>query len=154
MSSDEFKGEEKASFPGFLLFGVLLLVAVNVVAFLVDDEIGIPVLILTVIVVAAAVGYRLIAGSNRGAESDSTDRGLPKTGLDRDRPLGDTAEAHDEINPHDLPKDNPGRPAAEQMVQGEGGTTSGHDEGGAAGAGGSGDSDEVGADEAGRGARP
>ena len=113
-------------------------------------DILIPILVLLAVCAIAAIGYRVVTGSTR----NSSDAGLPKAEPDSSRPLGDTAEAHDEINPHDLPKDNPGRPAAEQMVQGDGGTTVGHDEGGAAGEGGPGDTDRVGADEAGRGARP
>ena len=31
-----------------------------------------------------------------------------------DTDLGDTPEAHDEISPHDLPKDHPGRQEAER----------------------------------------
>ncbi len=38
--------------------------------------------------------------------------------------LGDTPEAHDEVSPHDLPPDHPGRAAAEEQA-GEGGTTEG-----------------------------
>ena len=43
---------------------------------------------------------------------------------DDETPLGDTPEAHDEINPHDLPKDHPGREKAERIA-GEQGTTTG-----------------------------
>jgi hypothetical protein len=46
-----------------------------------------------------------------------------------DRPLGDTPEAHDEINPHDIPKDNPARQEAERRVGDEGGETKGNVEG-------------------------
>ena len=46
---------------------------------------------------------------------------------DRERPLGDTAEAHDEISPHDLPPGHPGRPEAErQAEESESGTTRGN----------------------------
>ena len=124
MASQEFQGDEKARFPALLIAGLLLLVVVIVVAFIVDSEIGIPVLVLTAIVVVAAVGYRLIAGSNAEADSDSTDGGLPKTGTGDGRPLGDTAEAHDEINPHDLPKSHPGREEAQEQA-GDEGTTRG-----------------------------
>ena len=48
--------------------------------------------------------------------------------LDDDRPMGDTPEAHDEINPHDLPPDHPGRQEAEAQAGGEEGTTRGDDE--------------------------
>jgi hypothetical protein len=44
---------------------------------------------------------------------------------DEETPLGDTPEAHDEISPHDLPKDHPGRRAAEREA-GEEGTTRGN----------------------------
>ncbi|CAN5459607.1 hypothetical protein BH20ACT17_BH20ACT17_00010 [soil metagenome] len=43
---------------------------------------------------------------------------------DDETALGDTPEAHDEINPHDLPKDHPGRERAEHIA-GEQGTTEG-----------------------------
>ena len=97
-------------------------------------EILIPILVLVAVCAVAAVGYRVITGSTR----DSGDAGLPKAEPDGARPLGDTAEAHDEINPHDLPKDNPGRPAAEEMVEDQEDTTTG----------------AASADEAHRGARP
>ena len=45
---------------------------------------------------------------------------------DEETDLGDTPEAHDEVSPHDLPKDHPGRQAAEELAGGEGGTTRGN----------------------------
>ena len=45
---------------------------------------------------------------------------------DDETPLGDTPEAKDEISPHDLPKDHPGRQATEELAGGEGGTTEGN----------------------------
>ena len=33
--------------------------------------------------------------------------------------LGDTPEAHDEVSPHDLPPDHPGRAAAEEQAEGD-----------------------------------
>jgi hypothetical protein len=45
---------------------------------------------------------------------------------DDETALGDTPEAHDEINPHDLPLDHPGRAEAERLVPDEGGTTRGN----------------------------
>lgn len=46
---------------------------------------------------------------------------------DEERPAGDTAEAHDEITPHDLPKGHPGRQEAErQAEESESGTTRGN----------------------------
>jgi hypothetical protein len=41
---------------------------------------------------------------------------------DEETPAGDTPEAHDEISPHDIPKDNPGRREAERMAGEEGAT--------------------------------
>jgi hypothetical protein len=46
---------------------------------------------------------------------------------DEERPAGDTAEAHDEISPHDLPKDHPGRKEAErEAAESESGTARGN----------------------------
>jgi hypothetical protein len=44
---------------------------------------------------------------------------------DDETALGDTPEAHDELNPHDLPPDHPGRHEAERQAGGEHGTTEG-----------------------------
>jgi len=44
---------------------------------------------------------------------------------DDETAAGDTPEAHDEITPHDLPKDHPGREEAERMA-GDKGTTRGN----------------------------
>jgi hypothetical protein len=45
---------------------------------------------------------------------------------DDERPAGDTPEAHDEIVPEDLPKDHPGRQAAERQAAEGDGTTRGN----------------------------
>ena len=45
---------------------------------------------------------------------------------DDETPAGDTPEAHDEISPHDLPVDHPGRQEAERMAGGPEGTTRGN----------------------------
>jgi hypothetical protein len=45
---------------------------------------------------------------------------------DPGRPLGDTAEAHDEIVPEDLPLGHPGRKEAERLAARNGGTTRGN----------------------------
>jgi hypothetical protein len=45
---------------------------------------------------------------------------------DDETPAGDTPEVHDEISPHDLPKDNPGRERAVEESGGEHGTTRGN----------------------------
>ena len=41
-------------------------------------------------------------------------------------PAGDTPEVHEEISPHDLPKDHPGRVAAEEDAAKHGGVTRGN----------------------------
>lgn len=41
---------------------------------------------------------------------------------DDETDLGDTPEAHDEISPHDLPLDHPGRAKAERLASDEGTT--------------------------------
>jgi hypothetical protein len=57
---------------------------------------------------------------------------VPALGADDGRPMGDTPDAHDDLIPEDLPKDHPGRKAAEDQAAVRGGTTRGHREGGAA----------------------
>jgi hypothetical protein len=58
--------------------------------------------------------------------SDQKDREpLGPATPDDETPLGDTPEAHDEISPHDLPPDHPGRRAAEKDAEEHGGTTRG-----------------------------
>lgn len=56
-------------------------------------------------------------GDIDAAMSDSSDP-VPSTHLatDEETALGDTKEAHDEISPHDLPKDHPGRLEAERIT--------------------------------------
>ena len=56
-------------------------------------------------------------GSLEDAMSDETEP-LPSAHLipDDETAAGDTPEAHDEINPHDLPPDHPGRRAAEEQA--------------------------------------
>jgi hypothetical protein len=64
--------------------------------------------------------------SPQDAAADAGDP-IPSTHLvaDDETPAGDTPEAHDEINPHDLPKDHPGRQTAEEQAGGMQGTTRG-----------------------------
>ena len=148
--SETLEGREKARFPMLLVFGVLMAVAVIVVAIVIEPEFCFPLLLLLAICAIAAVGFRVISGRSRTSDSDSTEGGLPKQEARGGRPLGDTPDAHDEINPHDLPLSNPGRQTAEKMAAGVEGTTTGHDQGG--GSAGGQQADRVGADEAGRGA--
>jgi hypothetical protein len=102
---------------------------------------GNPIYLIAAIMIAALViGWSLL---NRGmsknvasrhdsiedAMSDETEP-VPSTHLipDNETAAGDTPEAHDEINPHDLPPDHPGRQEAEAQAGGEEGTTRGDDE--------------------------
>ena len=128
MADREFQGPEKARFPTLMLLGVALAAVVIVVAFIVDSQIGWPLLILAAICAVAAIGFRLIAGSGRAAGRGDTSGApdtVPRQEARFERPLGDTPEAHDEINPHDLPLENPGREKAEEMSGGSDGTTRG-----------------------------
>ena len=103
----------------------------------------IAVIILLVVVAAFALANRALqqrqlakhGGDVEAALSDSDDP-LPATPhiTDGDTPLGDTSEAHDEINPHDVPKwDRATRMAAEEQSGGVEGTTGGNREGEAGG---------------------
>ena len=147
MASDRFQGVERKRFPALLAVGAALGLIVVIVAFVSDAGLAWPLLILFVICLVVAVVYRGIAGSSRD-DADHTD-GFPKQPARSERPLGDTPEAHDEITPRDLPLDSPGRRAAEEQAGAMGGTTRGHRQGGAAGAGGpaAGDDARVGPDE-------
>jgi hypothetical protein len=93
---------------------------------------GNPVYLIAAVMIAAlVVGWALL---NRGmtqrvaAKHDSLedamsdeDEPIPSTHLipDNDTAADDTPEAHDEINPHDLPPDHPGRQAAESEAEEE-----------------------------------
>jgi hypothetical protein len=147
MAPDRFEGGERRRFIALLALGASLGAVVVIVAFVVDAGIAWPLLILFALCLAVAVVYRLIAGSNRD-DADHTDS-FPKQPATRSRPLGDTPEAHDELSPHDVPLDSPARRPVEQQAGGLGGTTRGHRQGGAAGAGGpeAGDDRLVGPDE-------
>jgi hypothetical protein len=81
-------------------------------------DILIPVLILVVIIALAAVAFRVIT-QRGGSDQDSTSN-FPNQEPRGERPLGDTPEAHDEINPRDIPKDNPARQEAEEQAAGGG----------------------------------
>ncbi len=66
-------------------------------------------------------------GDEQAVQADEDDA-LPTAHViaDDDTALGDTAEAHAEVSPHDFPKDSPARHAAEeQAAQNASGTTRG-----------------------------
>ncbi len=152
MASSDRNSTPGPTFPAALVGGIVAGIVVGIVGFVtVGAELGIPVLILTAICAAAALAYRTV-GTSRSAPSDNTDT-VPRLSAVEGRPLGDTPQAHDEINPHDLPPDHPGRHAAEEMAQGDEGATAGMESGGAAGGGGWEDRSERPADEAKQGAR-
>ena len=99
--------------PG-LLVGLLVIFAFA--ALLTGDAIwAVPVLILLGIVGIMFVGQ--IALKKRVEQTDG-DTALPATHVEYDdeTSLGDTPQAHDEISPHDLPQDHPGRIEAEHQA--------------------------------------
>jgi hypothetical protein len=125
------------------VLGVFLVVFV-ITAFLTGEPIyAIPVVILCGLVLLYAVlnhaaSQRLKEKHHGDVEEALSDEheDIPSAHLiaDDDTALGDTSEAHDEITPHDLPLDHPGRQAAEAQAGGMGGgTTRGNAEGGADG---------------------
>src|SRR2546423_11374891 len=98
----------------------------------------IPLAVLLVVVVAYFATNRAATHRVADKHGGETERALsdeqepiPSTHLitDAERPLGDTPEAHDEINPHDIPLDNPARHEAEDQVADAGGETRGNVEG-------------------------
>lgn len=96
------------------LFAVFALAAL-----LAGAEFALPIALLALIVLAFLGVHALLA--NRANM------------VDDETPLGDTPQAHDEISPHDLPRDSPGRRAAERQAARGDGTTRGHERGGAGG---------------------
>jgi len=137
MPSADRNSTPGATFPTAVVGGLVAAVVLIAVAWIaLDEEVAIPITVLAAICLAAALAYRTI-GTSRSAATDNRDT-VPRLNAEGDRPLGDTPEAHDEISPHDLPPDHPGRRAAEEMAEEQSdGETSGMTEGGAAGAGGS-----------------
>jgi hypothetical protein len=66
-----------------------------------DSSFLIPIAVLAIVLIVAFLAYRGITGAASDADNPP--------GRDDGRPLGDTAEAHDEVSEHDLPLDHPGR---------------------------------------------
>lgn len=115
-SNEEFKSEEAVRFPALMLVGLVMAAVVIVVAWVaLGEEFGLPILILVAICAAAAIGYRMLAGSNR-REGDSSDP-TPKQPANPEAPLGATTEQHRELEPHDLPIDHPARPVIEERAE-------------------------------------
>ena len=96
----------------------------------------IVIIVLVLLVAALFAGNALmrkrVASRHDSIEDAMSDEKepLPSAHLipDNQTPAGDTPEAHDEINPHDLPPDHPGRQEAEAQAGGEEGTTRGDEE--------------------------
>jgi hypothetical protein len=61
-----------------------------------------------------------------GPHDDKADEPLGPATPDEQTDLGDTPEVHDEISPHDLPVDHPGRAEAERLAEADGDTTRGN----------------------------
>jgi hypothetical protein len=108
--------------PGFLIPGAILLA-----------------LILAYAGLNLALTRRELArhgGDRLEALRDDNDWAIPSTHLiaDDETAAGDTPEVHDEISPHDLPIDHPGRPEAErQAARAAANVIGGNEEGGAGG---------------------
>jgi hypothetical protein len=126
------------------LLAAVVVVFVATVLISGTPEYLIPMAILLVLILAYA-GLNLAltrrelarhADDPMNALRDDEDWAIPSAHLigDDDTAAGDTPEVHNEINPHDLPIDHPGRPAAErQAALAETETTTGNEEGGAGG---------------------
>lgn len=100
------------------VLGVLLvaLAAFVVAALLTGDAIWVvPVLVLLGVVAVAFAGH---LGLSKHVEATGGDTALPASHIEGDEAtaLGDTPEAHDELSPHDLPVDHPGRQEAERRA--------------------------------------
>jgi hypothetical protein len=127
----------------FPLIGVLLVVYVLAVLLSGTPEYLIPGAILALIILGYAGVQRALTrrelarhgGDVDAALRDDEDWAIPSAHLvgDDSTQAGDTPEVHDELNPHDLPIDHPGRQAAEDQVSAEGAETTGNAEGGAGG---------------------
>jgi hypothetical protein len=86
------------------------------------------VLIVVVILAVNGVLRRRVTARHDSLEDAMSDEKepIPSSHLipDNETAAGDTPEAHDEINPRDIPQDNPARHEAEERVGG-GGETAG-----------------------------
>jgi hypothetical protein len=121
----------------FLVVIVVLFAVMASAAFLSGEPtFAIPVALVGLIVVVLWSLMRLNAyqalkrhGNSPEAASSDADDPVPSTDTIADdaTALGDTAQAHAEINPHDFPKGSPERAAVEELAQETArGTTSGH----------------------------
>ena len=98
----------------------VLLVAIvlfALAALLGDGEWVVPVGVLFGIVALGLLGHLLF---RKRVEQTGGDTTLPASHIEADdsTALGDTEQAHDEVSPHDLPPDHPGRHEAERQARG------------------------------------
>ena len=115
------------------LAAIVALVGFAIAAVVADAIFLVPVALLALAVGGYAMVNRGMAArveDKQGSDEEAisaADEEIPSTHLigDDETPIGDTPEAHDEINPHDLPKDHPGRQAAEEEAGELQGTTRG-----------------------------
>jgi hypothetical protein len=82
--------------------------------------IAVVLIVVAVVAINGAMRKRVTSrhDSIEDAMSDENEP-IPSTHLipDNETAAGDTPEAHDEINPHDLPAGHPGREAAEEQAE-------------------------------------
>lgn len=116
----------------------LLLIMVGAIA-AGEAAFAVPIAILAVIVFGFFLFNDLLARRNverhggdvMAVQSDEDDSIPTAHGVADDATaLGDTSEAHAEINPHDFPKDSAAREEAENQAAARGGATRGDAEGG------------------------
>lgn len=127
--------EHHTHLPRYTGIALLMGAAIAVVAAIfLGGAYVIPILVLAVVCIVAALVYRGVSANARTEDSiaDSSDS-VPKLPADDRRPLGDTTEAHDELDPHDLPKDNPARRRDDVVASDEGALRRGMAAGGAGG---------------------
>jgi hypothetical protein len=145
-------GSGKAMSRGMLLVITAFFVVYTATVLLTGHpEFLIPAAILAAIALTFALANRALTkraldrhdGDHGAVAADSTDNVPSPAGFpDDSRPVGDTPEAHDEINPHDIPKwDAETRQAAEAQAGSEDEETRGNVEGGAGGRFATGDDD-------------
>ena len=97
-----------------LLVLLAVIAAFVVAALLTGDAIWVvPVLVLFGVV---AVGFAGHLGLRKHVENTDGDTALPASHLEAEdeTALGGTPEAHEDLSPHDLPVDHPGRQEAER----------------------------------------
>jgi hypothetical protein len=119
----------------FFVLTAAVFVPMIAAAFLSGEPVyAIPVALVGLIVLVHWVFSQLLArqamarhgGSAEAAMSDADDA-VPSAPFiaDEDTALGDTSQAHGEINAHDFPKGSPERAEVEHLAAGTGGTTGG-----------------------------